>query len=332
MNVQQRLDLLEKLGNYILSDAPQWQEAREKAWRENPWFIPEFVTKATTAIAHNYLQREVLEQAVSLYQIPPEPEHPRTVGIVMAGNIPLVGFHDFCCTFLSGHRMRLKPSSKDNVLLRHLVDKMVEWNAAVESRVAFSDLLKGCDAYMATGSNQSSAYFEHYFGKYPHIIRKNRTGVALLLGTETPEELDRLADDVHLYFGLGCRNVTKIYVPEGYDFIPLLDRFRNYQYLAEHHKYKNNYDYQLALLIINKQYYMTNGSLLLVEQPSLFAPISTVHYSYYTDEAAIREELRNHPGVQCRVGVGGLPFGKAQVPDFLDFADGVDTLKFLRTC
>ena len=152
----------------------------------------------------------------------------KTIGIVMAGNLPLVGFHDFCCALLCGHRLRIKPSSKDQTLITHLARQLIAWAPSLEPAILFSTLLKGCDAYIATGSDQSSRYFEQYFSHYPHIIRKNRTGVALLEGQESTQELLLLADDVHLYFGLGCRNVTKLFVPEGYDFIPLLESFKKY--------------------------------------------------------------------------------------------------------
>ena len=151
-----------------------------------------------------------------------------------------------------------------------MLDKLIEWDPNVNDRVAFAEMLKACDAYIATGSNNSSRYFEYYFRKYPHIIRRNRTSVAVLTGNETMEELTELADDVYLYFGLGCRNVTKIYVPSEYDFIPLLDAFKKYDHLADHNKYRNNYDYQLAVLIMNKQYYMTNDSIILHEHISTF--------------------------------------------------------------
>lgn len=323
------MELLEKLGKYILSDSPEWIQARDLACRENNWFTPEFIDLAITSITPHYLAPEVLQQVAHHYNIPEQHPHSRTVGIVMAGNIPLVGFHDFCCTFLAGHRMRIKASSKDRILIKHLVQKLTEWNPVVESLVTFAEMLKGCDAYIATGSNQSSAYFTHYFGKYPHLIRRNRTGIAILSGRETTALLELLADDVHQYFGLGCRNVTKLYVPEGYDFLPLLEAFKKYSHLAVHHKFKNNYDYQLALLIINKKYYMTNGVLLLVEAPSLFAPIGQIHYEYYSDPKALTASLAQNPDVQCIVGEGHTPFGQAQQPGFMDYADGVDTLKFL---
>lgn len=223
----------------------------------------------------------------------------------------------------------MKLSSQDKILLPHLAKKMTEWEPAVSAYIHFADMLKGCDAYVATGSNQSSVHFQHYFGKYPHIIRRNRTAAALLTGSESKEMLNALADDVHLYFGRGCRSVTKLYVPEGYDFIPLLENFKSYGWLADHHKFKNNYDYQLAMLILNKNYYMTNGILLLREEPSLFAPIGMLHYEYYKNKQDLEKQLLGHPDVQCIVGDGHIPFGRSQQPGFTDFADGIDTLQFL---
>lgn len=326
MNLQYRIDLLARLGEYISADGEAWQEVKEKAGIENGWFTPEFTQKATQNIARNFLQKDLLEKWVAAY---PAPAASRTVGIVMAGNIPLVGFHDWLSVFISGHTAKVKLSSRDQVLLKHLVQKIGDWDAAAGAMTIFSEMLKGCDAYIATGSNNSSRYFDYYFGKYPHIIRRNRTSAAILSGKETAGELDLLADDVHLYFGLGCRNVTKIYVPENYDFVPLLEAFRKYSHLADHHKYKNNYDYNLALHLLNKKYYMTNGSILLVEEPALFSPISQLNYGYYTDRAALNESLAASQDLQCIVGQGHLPFGQAQCPAIGDYADGMDTLAFL---
>ncbi len=247
----------------------------------------------------------------------------------MAGNIPLVGFHDWLCVFISGHKALIKPSSKDQVLIKHLLEKLNEWNADAATFSEFSEMLKGCDAYIATGSNNSSRYFEYYFKKYPHIIRRNRTSVAVLTGKETNEELEKLADDVYLYFGLGCRNVTKIYVPEEYDFIPLLEAFRKYNYLADHHKYKNNYDYNLALHLLNKKYYMTNGSILLIEDAPFFSPISQLNYEFYNDRNILQNLLKQNSDLQCIVGKDFTAFGESQSPVISDYADGVDTLHFL---
>ena len=206
---------------------------------------------------------------------------------------------------------------------------MIEWDKEVKELVQFSEMLKGCDAYIATGSNNSSRYFEYYFGKYPHIIRRNRTSVAILTGEETNEELEKLADDVYQYFGLGCRNVTKIYVPEKYDFIPLLAAFKKYNHLADHHKYKNNYDYNLALHLLNKKYYMTNGSILLVEEPSVFSPISQLNYEFYVNKKELVASLKTAPELQCIIGREFIPFGRGQHPGLADYADGVNTLEFL---
>lgn len=333
MNLPHRIDLLARLGNYILANEEEWKEAKAKATAENPWFIPEFVELATTTIASSFLQKAALEKWIinsGLFS----PSSSKTVstkeiGLVMAGNIPLVGFHDWLCVFISGHVARVKPSSKDQALIRHLSEKLIEWDADIKNFIRFEDLLRHCDAYIATGSNNSSRYFDYYFGKYPHIIRRNRTSVAVITGTETKEDLERLSDDVYLYFGLGCRNVTKLYVPRQYDFLPMLSAFRKYDGLIEHFKYKNNYDYNLALLLLNKKLYMSNGSVLLVEEPSFFSPISQLNYEFYDDRPTLLGSLRESVELQCIVGKDFVPFGKGQNPELEDYSDGVNTLNFL---
>lgn len=235
----------------------------------------------------------------------------------------------FLCVFIAGHKQMIKMSSKDDVLLKHLVKVMAGWNSKVNGKVIFAEMLKNCDAYIATGSNNSSRYFEQYFGKYPNIIRSNRTSVAVLNGSESTEELEKLADDMHLYFGLGCRNVTKIYVPENYDFIPIIKAFDKYQYFSDHHKYKNNYDYQLSILLLNGKYYMTNGSTLLTQNESFFSPISQVHYQFYTSPEGMQQSLQSNRELQCIVGHSNVPFGQAQNPGLFQYADGVDTMAFL---
>lgn len=191
-------------------------------------------------------------------------------------------------------------------------------------------MLKGCDAYIATGSNNSAVYFDYYFSKYPSIIRKNRTSVAILNGSETVDELEKLSDDIHSFFGLGCRNVTKIFVPEEYDFVPLLQSFHKYKYFADHHKYKNNYDYNLSLQLMNNRFYMTNEATLLVENVSVFSPISQLNYSFYTKKDELLNSLRTSKEIQCIAGLD-LPLGKAQKPGIMDYADRVDTIQFLLT-
>lgn len=329
MNIEQRVGLLKKLGEFILSPDEDWAITREKASYENPWFLPEFVQYQLQHIATEYLAADKLEKWLANYEIPVENHAPKTIGIVMAGNIPLAGFHDFLSVFVSGHKQNIKPSSKDFELIAKIVKVLAQWNAEVNENVKIADQLKGCDAYIATGSNNSSRYFEYYFSKYPHIIRRNRTSVAILSGNETLADLEALADDVYLYFGLGCRNVTKLYVPENYDFLPLLEAFKKYSWLADNSKYKNNYDYQLAIMIINKMYYMTNGSLLLRENSSLFSPISQLHYEYYSDVNNVYAQLDNNQDVQCVVGKENIPFGRAQRPALNDYADKADILQFL---
>jgi len=329
MNLKQRIDLLVDLGEYCLSSDPAWETAQNRAHAENGWFTPEFIGLAVRSIAGQLLQRDKLEEWAEKYNLEGSPPPPKTVGLIMAGNIPLVGFHDFLSIFISGHRQRIKPSSRDEALIRHLAGYLTASSGEAASLIEFADRLNGCDAYIATGSNNSARYFDYYFGKYPHIIRRNRTSVAILNGGETTGELESLADDVYQYFGLGCRNVTKLFVPENYDFMPLLEAFKKYDYLADYAKYKHNYDYQLTLLILNKKYYMTNGSVLLSDNPSAYSPISVLNYEYYRP-GGTAPALADNPEIQCVVGQGGIPFGQAQQPGLTDYADGVDTLQFLR--
>jgi len=329
MNLQDRICLLVQLGEYTLSDDSQWQQVKKRASQENSWFIREFIELTMTNIGGSFLQKKILESWSENYKLPAINDKPETIGIVMAGNIPLVGFHDWLCVFISGHKSLIKLSSKDQVLFKHLTDKMIEWNKEMKELVQFADMLKGCGAYIATGSNNSSRYFEYYFGKYPHIIRRNRTSIAILTGKETTQDLEKLADDVYQYFGLGCRNVTKIYVPLGYDFLSLLTVFKKYNYLADHHKYKNNYDYNLAVLILNKKYYMTNDSILLVEDSPLFSPISQLNYEFYSNKKDLVALLQTMNNIQCIIGKDFISFGQAQEPGITDYADGLDTLLFL---
>jgi hypothetical protein len=330
MNLPQRISILEKLGKHILSQEKSWLETQEKAGRENGWFTPPFLQHALTHIAGYWLKEDVITNWAKEASIPNQPTPKKTVGIVMAGNIPLVGFHDWLCVFITGHRTKIKLSSKDNVLFSYLLKKMAEWEPSMASDHVTEERLNGCDVYIATGSNNSSRYFDYYFGKFPHIIRRNRTSVAVLTGLESTDHLKALSDDVHLYFGLGCRNVTKIFVPRDYDFIPLLDAFKKYSFLADNHKYKNNYDYNLALHILNNKFYMTNGSILIVEESALFAPVSQLNFEYYDNLENVQQQLASHPDLQCLVGEGGIPFGSGQSPRVNDYADGINTLEFLN--
>ena len=331
MDLQQRIQVLVKLGAYLQTNNEALQQLKENAYRQNPWFVPEFIETAVKNIAVEFLQEDKLDKWVQQYGIPPVNTNPATVGIVMAGNLPLVGFHDLLCVFITGNKALVKLSSKDSVLLKHMVQKMAEFNVDVDGFISFAENLKGCGAYIATGSNNSARYFDYYFSKYPHIIRRNRTSAAVLDGNETEGELLLLADDIQLYFGLGCRNVTKLYAPSGYDFLPLLNALRKYDHFSDFHKYRNNFDYHLALLLMNNRYYMTNESVILTENTSPFSPVSQVHYEYYDDIAVLEKSLEGNTDIQCLLGHAHLPFGVAQSPSLTDYADGFDTIAFLKT-
>lgn len=329
MNLRTRINLLSRLGDYLLSESEAYNEAQHKAWVENKWFIPDYISLAGKSIAQGMLSSKVLEEISQQYHIPDLQNNPKTVGLVMAGNIPYVGIQDLIAVLLSGHRLKIKPSSKDTVLIGHLLRRLIEMEPEATEWISIQDMLKDCDAFIATGSDNSARYFEYYFSKFPNIIRKNRTSIAILEGTETPEELDRLADDIQLYFGLGCRNVTQIWVPKSYDFLPLLNALRKYDHYRDHDKYKNNFDYQLTIAIMNNKFYMSNESIVLLENESPFSPISQLHYQFYEDPGEVLLKIDKNK-VQCIVGKQEIPFGKAQMPGLTDFPDGVDTLSFLR--
>jgi hypothetical protein len=330
MDLENRIGLLVELGKFMQSDDAGWQSAKTRAFQHNAWFIPDFIDRAIQQISDQFLQPALLKDWVSAYHFPAEQVSPKKVGIVMAGNIPLVGFHDFLCCFLSGHQQIIKLSSKDPFLFPAILKFLNNKNPETASRVRTDTMLKGLDAYIATGSNNSARYFDYYFGKYPSLIRRNRTSIAFLEGTETAEELDKLADDVFLYFGLGCRNVTQVHVPERYDFVPILQAFRKYSWMADQNKYKNNYDYRLSLAILNKQYYMSNDCLLLLENESPFSAIAVLHYAFYKDRASWVPPGEKE-NLQCIVGRQFLPFGKTQQPGPGDYADGADTMEFLKS-
>jgi hypothetical protein len=319
-----------KLGEYLQSEPDEWKTAVHQASIQNPWFTPAFINSATEQIIDQFLQDSALKKWLDQYPVSEEPTK-KNVGIVMAGNIPMVGFHDFLCTFLAGHQQTIQFSSKDKVLLPFLLEQIKSWFPETSTLFNSAPNLKGCDAYIATGGDRASLIFEQYFSKYPHIIRKNRTSVAILDGNETEEELLALADDVHLYFGLGCRNITQIMVPVGYDFIPLINAFKSYAHLRDITRYANNYDYQLSLLLLNQTPYMSSEGLLLVESEQVFSPISVLNYRYYQERVQIIAALNGDNAIQCMVGHGLMPFGSAQCPGLNTYADGEDTMRFLTS-
>lgn len=330
MKLEERIRVLSELAAFLAPGADGWSEAAAKASAANAWFHPRFVEGAAAQIRQHYLQDSLLNSLARRYAIPPNTTDPRTVGIVMAGNIPLVGMHDLVCTFLSGHRLHIKPSERDHTLITYVVDRIRSLHPEAAEQIAVCDRLNGCDAYIATGSDNTARHFERYFSSRPNIIRRNRTSVAILDGTERAEELQGLADDICQYYGLGCRNVTQILVPAGYDFSPLLEALKAYEWLAEAHRYKNNLDYQMTLLILNRRYYMSCGALLLTEDDAPFSPIGQLHYRFIDPNDNISELLSSQT-LQCIVGKRYTPFGQAQSPTLDSFADGVDTMAFLQS-
>lgn len=338
MILKERIALMTKLGQYILGNNHQWSAAKEEAFLQNPWFLPEYIDLSTNQIATSYLRPELLEEWVAPYAAFTENKSTPEIGLIMAGNIPLVGFHDFLSVFISGCKQRIKLSSKDKALWNHITALLKEWNPEFESLLTFTDQLKNCEGYIATGSNNSARYFDYYFAKYPHIIRRNRSSAAVLTGEETPEELSKLADDLCLYFGMGCRNVTQIFVPENYLFEPLKEALKKYQHHLEYAKYKNNYDYQLALILLNKLSFEPADPVLFVPSESLFAPISVVHYQVYKNKEDLMRLLPEKEETQCLLSEKLIlaenkttPFGTAQYPTLTDYADQENTLLFLNT-
>lgn len=329
MNLKRRKELLTELGAYMQSHNEQWQNAKQKAYFENHWFIPEFIDLAVNNIARQFLTSAELDRLAGRYQLPEENTHPKKIGIVMAGTIPLIGFYDVICVFLSGHYALIKPYAKDEVLIKHLVNKLIEWEPKAEKWMVLTSMIPNCDAYVVTESKHASGSFAAYFQKYPALIRKNLTTAAILSGKETNADLEKLADDVYHFFGLSCKNVSKIFVPENYDFIPLLNAFKKYNHLADHHKYKNNYDYMLAAHILNNKFYMTNESILLVEEKSPFSPISQLHFEYYSDENELRRKLARDTSIHSIVGLNDHPLGNARLPAPCSAVED-DVIQFLR--
>lgn len=335
MKLSERLAVLAKLGAHLQGKDEYLEAVMHRTAYENQWFTIGNQQKAIEAIATQYLDLEKLKEWVAPYYIPDEPEQ-KVVGLVLAGNIPLVGFHDVLCVFVSGHIAQIKLSDKDPYLLPYLIKLLKKLDTRTASYFQIVEKLQDFDAAIATGSNNSARYFDFYFKDIPHIIRKNRNAVAVLTGTETRAELSALGEDIFQYFGLGCRNVAKIYVPQGYDFQPLLEVLEEFKEMAMHSKYRNNFDYNYSLYILNKEPHLTNGNLLLLENPAFQSRIATLHYQYYTNIKEVEKDIQTHTEeVQCvllegkSLNINALRFGQAQQPSLSDYADGVDTMQFL---
>ena len=299
----------------------------------NRWFTPDQVRFAIGSWA-DALTSENLDKWLSRYDL--DNINPKTVGLILAGNIPLVGFHDFLSVLISGHRVLVKTSSDDKHLLPFLGRYLAVLEPRFSGRMQFVEgKLENFDAVIATGSNNTARYFEYYFKDKPSIIRKNRNSVAVLTGNESHEELVGLGEDIFRYFGLGCRNVSKLFVPEGYDFQPFFEAMYEHRDIINYEKYANNYDYNKAVFLMSNFKLLDNGFLTIKEDSSYGSPISSIFYEYYKDAPQLIKRLKDGAGkIQCVVASAEFPvstirFGKTQQPALWDYADNVDTISFL---
>ncbi|MCS6823608.1 MAG: acyl-CoA reductase [Cytophagaceae bacterium] len=304
-----------------------------EAGMRNPWFTFDNVKRALEAIGE-MLDEKVLIAWASRYTR--KNKSAQRIGVVMAGNIPLVGFHDFLCVLVSGHILMAKLSSDDEVLMKHIFSMLCKINPKYNERVFFVERLKDIHAVIATGSNNTARYFEYYFSKYPHIIRKSRTSVAVLMGDETEQDMKALAEDVFSYFGLGCRNVSKIFVPESYPLGRMVSAFQHYSDIINHTKYANNYEYNKAIYMLKPVLHLDAGFFLLTESEQLFSPIAVVYYQKYRNMDELKKHLdsikNNLQCVVCKHKIidTAVPPGKAQRPTLYDYADGINTMEFLH--
>ena len=304
----------------------------ELSQSHNGWFTPEQVYHSVQSWA-KALTEANLNQWLSQYNF--SEVKPKTVGLILAGNIPLVGFHDFLSVLISGHKVLVKTSSNDQHLIKFLAEYLTAVNPEIKNFITFTDgKLENFDAVIATGSNNTARYFEFYFKDKPSIIRKNRNSVAVLTGNETPENLENLGEDIFRYFGLGCRNVSKLFVPKDYDFQPFFQAIYKYKDVIFYEKYANNYDYNKAVFLMSNFKLLDNEFLTLKEDSSYASPISSVFYEYYENLDHLKKQLENDAAqIQCIVSdnviQNSIPFGQTQQPQLWDYADNVDTLQFL---
>lgn len=329
-------ETLAVLGEELLNPSEELLQIINQEKQYNAWFTPENVLQAVQAIG-KMLNRTDLEKWL--------PQNNDTVftgkkvGLVLAGNIPVVGFHDVLCVLASGHFAMIKASANDSRLITFILKILVLLEPEFENRYEFTERLAGFDAVMATGSNNTSRYFEYYFGKVPNIIRKNRNSLAVISGDESEEDLQKLGHDIFDYFGLGCRSVSKILVPEGYDFGRLFRAIQSFQPIINHHKYNNNYDYNKSVYLVNMAKHLDNGFLLLKQDEKIASPLAVLFYDFYTglDDANFKLNQQKE-AIQCVVSnlnvnadVSVVDFGTSQQPKLWDYADGVNTMKFLQS-
>jgi hypothetical protein len=344
MKLKERIDILSKLKPIFenLTSENDWigfelgitkdeyetlQNSIAQAKAHNQWFTKESIYEALTGLS-KWLTVDQLESWTAAY---PFAYQPKKVAIIMAGNIPLVGFHDLISVFLSGHMAIVKLSSNDKILLPAILNVLSAFNPDIKNWIDFTEeKLPEFDAVIATGSDNSALYFETYFGKYPNIIRKNRTSVAVLSGKETKEDLKLLGKDIFTYFGLGCRNVSKILIPDNYNLNHFFEAIYDFGEVIYHNKYANNYDYNKAVYLMNLVPILDNNFIILKEDEQLHSPLGVLFYQRFKNQEDIESYLLEHKdNIQVVIGENYTPFGQAQCPSLNDYADGIDTMKFL---
>ncbi len=322
------------LGLFLANADDNLKQLVKTAINLNGWFTQDAVNEALHSLS-NMLNKHDLTKWLEGYDPVKEP---KKIGLILAGNIPLVGFHDVLSVLASGHIAQIKLSSQDNKLLPYILNKLVEIEPLFKERIMYTERLQDFDAIIATGSNNSSRYFDYYFSKVPNIIRKNRNSVAVLKGNESADDLKKLGADVFSYFGLGCRNVSKLYVPANYDFTFFFESIEEFNYLINHNKYNNNYNFNKSVYLINKYKHLDNGFLLVKEDDALSSPLAVLFFNYYDNEHQLQEKLTLiNEQIQCVVTTMDLnienqvvTFGQSQQPKLWDYADGVNTLDFLH--
>jgi len=340
-----RLDAFERLGKLLKEEVTAvseqenaailgFKKAKAKALSKNTWFTFDNIDLMLSTI-EKIISAEQLKLLANSYQLETVKD-PKTVAVIMAGNIPMVGFHDFLSVLVSGHRFLGKLSSEDPFLLPALADILLAIEPEFKDYITFSETpISGFDAVIATGSDNTARYFNYYFGKYPNLIRGNRNGIAILNGSETEEELQQLGIDIFSFFGLGCRNVSSLFVPAGYDFNKLFEALETFEELKNHSKYFNNYEYNKAIWLINGEPHFDNGFVLLKKATEFSSAVSVLHFQQYGDTEILQKILiENQDKIQCIVSQqaywpGSYAFGQAQIPTVLDYADGLNTLNFL---
>ncbi len=321
----------------------EWNEALRLAHQQNGWFTRENIIETLKGISP-WLGKTSLEKWLANYlELKGNTAKPLNVNVIMAGNIPLVGFHDFLSVLITDNIISAKLASSDSVLLKFIVKKLIEIEPELEKQIHIVDKISTTkDAVIATGSNNTARHFEYYFKNISHIIRKNRNGVAILDGTETEEEIGKLGEDIFSYYGLGCRNISKFFVPVGYDFVPFFKGIEKFKDVINHHKYANNYNYNRTIFLMDGKVFTDNGFVMVTKSEAIPSPIAVLHFEEYADLSQLKEQLeKEKENIQCiatkesikkKLGKLTVPIvrlGQTQSPRLLDYADGVDVIKFL---